>query len=57
MPDIAEAQHQEGVPERRCWRCLLMFAGDPTRERTPAPEWWLCDPCERVLLGAARRAA
>ena len=45
------------VPERRCWRCLHMFPGDPAREPTPTPEWWLCDPCEQMLLGSTRRAA
>jgi hypothetical protein len=44
-----------GVPERRCWRCLQMFPGDPTREPTRTPEWWLCDPCDHVLLGADLR--
>jgi len=46
-----------GVPERRCWRCLQMFPGDPTREPTRTPEWWLCNPCDHVLLGAELRAA
>jgi hypothetical protein len=46
-----------GVPERRCWRCLQMFPGDPTREPTRTPEWWLCNPCDHVLLGAKLRAA
>jgi hypothetical protein len=46
-----------GVPERRCWRCLQMFPGDPTREPTRTPEWWLCNPCDHVLLGAELRVA
>jgi hypothetical protein len=45
------------VAERRCWRCLQMFPGDPTRASTPRPEWWLCDPCDRILLPAKQRAA
>ena len=45
------------VAERRCWRCLQMFPGDPTRAPTPTPEWWLCDPCDRILLAPAQRAA
>ncbi len=45
------------VAERRCWRCLQMFTGDPTRAPTPTPEWWLCDPCDRILLAPAQRAA
>jgi hypothetical protein len=45
------------VAERRCWRCLKMFPGDPTRAPTPTPEWWLCDPCDRILLPAKQRAA
>ena len=45
------------VAERRCWRCLHMFPGDSTWAPTPTPEWWLCDPCDRVLLPAKQRAA
>jgi hypothetical protein len=45
------------VAERRCWRCLQMFPGDPTRAPTPTPEWWLCEPCDRILLPAKQRAA
>jgi hypothetical protein len=57
-PETADALSLEtDVAERRCWRCLGMFPGDPTREPTPTPEWWLCDPCDRILLPAARRAA
>ena len=44
------------IAERRCWRCLQMFPGDPSRASTPTPEWWLCEPCDRILL-APRRAA
>jgi hypothetical protein len=42
------------VAERRCWRCLQMFPGDSTR--TP-PQWWLCDPCDRILLAPKQWAA
>ena len=45
------------VGERRCWRCLHMFPGESTRAPTPTPQWWLCDPCERILLAPAQRAA
>ena len=45
------------VAERRCWRCLQMFPGDSTRAPTPTPQWWLCDPCDRILLAPAQRAA
>jgi hypothetical protein len=45
------------VAERRCWRCLQMFPGDATRAPTPTPEWWLCDPCDRILLAPKQRAA
>jgi hypothetical protein len=45
------------VAERRCWRCLEMFPGDPTRAPTRAPEWWLCEPCDRILLAPQQRAA
>jgi hypothetical protein len=44
------------VPQRRCWRCLQMFPGDATRTPTRTPEWWLCEPCDRILLGAKHRA-
>ena len=45
------------VAERRCWRCLQMFTGDSTRAPTPTPQWWLCGPCDRILLPARQRAA
>jgi hypothetical protein len=45
------------VAERRCWRCLQMFPGDATRAPTPTPQWWLCDPCDRMLLAPQQRAA
>ena len=45
------------VAERRCWRCLQMFPGDSTRTPTPTPDWWLCEPCDGILLAPARRAA
>ena len=44
------------VAERRCWRCLLMFPGDSTEAPTPTPQWWLCGPCDRILLPATRAA-
>jgi hypothetical protein len=45
------------VAERRCWRCLQMFPGDSTRAPTPTPQWWLCGPCDRILLAPTQRAA
>ena len=45
------------VAERRCWRCLQMFPGDSTMPPTPTPQWWLCDPCDRILLAPAQRVA
>ena len=45
------------VAERRCWRCLQMFPGDSTAAPIPTPGWWLCDPCDRILLPARQRAA
>jgi hypothetical protein len=45
------------VAERRCWRCLHTFRRDSTRAPTVTPEWWLCDPCDRILLPATLRAA
>jgi hypothetical protein len=44
------------VVERRCWRCLRMFPGDATRAPTKTPEWWLCQPCERVLLPSRKES-
>ena len=45
------------VAERRCWRCLQMFPGDSTRAPTRTPQWWLCAPCDRILLAPTQRAA
>ena len=45
------------VAERRCWRCLQMSPGDSLRTLTPTPQWWLCDPCDRILLVAEQWAA
>ena len=45
------------VAERRCWRCLHMFPGDATQAPTPTPQWWLCEPCDNILLPAKQRAA
>jgi hypothetical protein len=57
-PDTSDALSLDtDVAERRCWRCLHMFPGDWRRAPTPTPEWWLCDPCDRVLLPAKQRAA
>ncbi len=40
-------------PERRCWRCLQMFAGDPDYVPMHA-EFWLCPACAPKLLGSPR---
>jgi hypothetical protein len=54
MPDIAapplEDPHGTGVADRRCWRCLQMFAGDATREPTAQEGWWVCAPCSASLF-------
>ena len=39
-----------GPPERRCGRCRLLFAGDPTLDPGSVQDWWLCPPCRAVLL-------
>jgi hypothetical protein len=58
QPDRSDALLLDtDVAERRCWRCLHMFPGDSTRAPTPTPQWWLCDPCDRILLPARQRAA
>jgi hypothetical protein len=57
-PETSEALLLDtDVAERRCWRCLQMFPGDSTWAPTPTPQWWLCDPCDRILLPARQRAA
>jgi hypothetical protein len=54
MPDIAAPPHEDQqeavVADRRCWRCLQMFAGDTTREPTAQEEWWVCAPCSASLF-------
>ena len=47
MPETMPRPSTE-LRERRCWRCLQMFAVDqpvPVRE-----DFWLCDPCGATLL-------
>jgi hypothetical protein len=38
------------VADRRCWRCLQMFPGDADRAAPVREEFWLCEPCEAILL-------
>jgi hypothetical protein len=45
------------IAERRCWRCLQMFAGDADRPAPIRDEFWLCDPCDATLLPSKRRAS
>ena len=40
----------DGVQPRQCARCRLMFDGDPTLAVEARGDWWLCPPCEAVLL-------
>ena len=56
-PTLDAMSLDSAVAERRCWRCLRMFPGDSTRAPTLTPEWWLCDPCDRILLAPKQRAA
>ena len=47
------ATRSTALAQRRCWRCLQMFAVDspvPVRE-----EFWLCDPCGATLLPSKHR--
>lgn len=32
------------------WRCLQMFPGDADRAAPVRDEFWLCEPCEAILL-------
>ena len=53
MPETTTLHPLTVLPERRCWRCLQMFAVDeppPVRE-----DFWLCDPCSANLLPSKRR--
>jgi hypothetical protein len=48
MPETTMLHPSTALTQRRCWRCLQMFAVDepvPVRE-----DFWLCDPCEANLL-------
>jgi hypothetical protein len=45
------------VAERRCWRCLHTVPRDSPRARTPRPQWWRCDSCDRILRPAEQLAA
>lgn len=44
------------IAERRCWRCLCMFPGDGSGDAPVRAEFWLCRPCEAVLMPSKRRA-
>ena len=61
MPDIAapplEDPHGTVVADRRCWRCLQMFAGDATREPTAQEGWWVCAPCSASLFPGKRASS
>lgn len=43
-----------GTSDRRCWRCLQMFANEQRTETRPA-EFWLCELCQRKLLPSKRQ--
>jgi hypothetical protein len=52
LPDGGgNAAGDDGLPGRRCGRCLNMFEGDPALPRDVMLEWWLCPPCRLTLLG------
>jgi hypothetical protein len=50
------ASASSALAERRCWRCLHMFPGDADRGVPVHAEFWLCAPCEAILLPSKRRA-
>jgi hypothetical protein len=53
MPETTMRHPSTALAERRCWRCLQMFAVDqpvPVRE-----DFWLCDPCGASLLPTQHR--
>jgi hypothetical protein len=39
---------------RRCSRCREEFPADPTLLFPQDNAWWLCPPCQQILLGAKR---
>jgi hypothetical protein len=44
----------EAVSLRRCWRCLQMLPCATEDMPRGQDEWWLCDPCQRILVPDAR---
>ena len=55
MPDTTTAPAPTALAQRRCWRCLQMFAAEP-----PVPireDFWLCDPCHASLLPSKQRSS
>lgn len=36
---------------RRCGRCLAEFPADPDADPVVIPEFWMCPPCRKALLG------
>jgi hypothetical protein len=55
MPDTTAPQRPTELAQRRCWRCLRQFTADP-----PVPvreDFWLCDPCDAMLLPSKRRSS
>ena len=43
------------LSERRCWRCLQMFACPPEDVARAELDFWLCDACRTALVPDARR--
>ena len=56
MHEITTPAALSAVDERRCWRCLKMFPGNAGYGASGHEEFWLCDPCQAVLLPSKRRA-
>jgi len=56
MPDTTVAAPAATDPTlRRCWRCLEMFTGDADRPAAGRAEFWMCPPCEAILLPSKQR--
>ena len=55
MHDTTAPTAPVDLAERRCWRCLHMFPGDPDRSPPVHAEFWLCEPCAAALLPSRGR--
>lgn len=47
----------EQIGTRQCGRCRGVFPADPADDPAGQPDWWLCEPCRRTLIGRPARPA